>query len=135
MAIDLLPRMVQVPRPAPRMPGFDEEPFEILVDLEEIMRIAGLGDHYVSGLDVVFRSFAKDFCLSFRDQPKFVVIVMVTIETTAVTGNAKPTNSREVKPWWTATRAYPPGCEVENRRRSSSMVANTTAGGHSVREH
>jgi hypothetical protein len=45
---------VQVTHPAPgRLPALDEEAAQRLVDLDDVVRVAGLGEHDVAGLHVV----------------------------------------------------------------------------------
>src|SRR5258708_5889193 len=77
---------------------FEPECFQILVHLEHIMLLAGMGAYDVAPLDVILHALAQYPGLTPEDEPVFVEIVEMAVEPPPIRGDAEDSRTGDLAP-------------------------------------
>jgi hypothetical protein len=97
---------------ARRVASLHEETFQVLVHLEDVMRVTGLGDYDVSSLYVVRHAVRQNLGFSSMDQPDLVIVVMMAVEARTSDRNSKAAYRDGTEPRRSCAFVYPSGREI-----------------------
>ena len=79
----------------------EPEGFEVLVDFQHIMLVAGAGADDVAGFDIEVLTLGADLCLAGEHEPIFVEVVVMPVETAALAANAEDAGAGDLAPFGT----------------------------------
>jgi hypothetical protein len=93
-----------------------KETFQLLVHLEDVMRVARPGDDDVSGLYVVRHTVRQNLGFSSMDQPDLMIVVVMAVEARSDDRNSKAADRDGTEPSRPRTFVHPSGREIKYGR-------------------
>jgi len=76
------------------------EPFQILVDFDDVMLIARLGTDNISSLHIEGLTFCHNFVLATENQPVLVAVVVMAVETAVCRRDTEHASIGYAAPLW-----------------------------------